>query len=181
MSVTIPRAPDGRALGALFLVSASSLLLEVTLVRLLSVALWYPFAFSALATAAALLLFRAPAFSNQVGSPPERFPAAASQAVEKLPAAARILASDSYGGYLIYRFNGARKVYFDGRSDFYGPDFLERYLALMAARPGWRETVAAERFTHALLPGASPLTGALQQAGWAVLYKDGIATLLEAR
>ena len=39
------------ASAALAAVAASALLLEVTLVRLLSVALWYPFAFAALATA----------------------------------------------------------------------------------------------------------------------------------
>ena len=65
---------------------------------------------------------------------------AAAQTVEKLPANARILSSDSYGGYLIYRFNGSRKVFFDGRSDFYGADFLDQYSTLSAARPGWRGT-----------------------------------------
>ena len=44
-------APDRRTLVALALVAAGALLYEVTLVRLLSVALWYPFAFAALSTA----------------------------------------------------------------------------------------------------------------------------------
>ena len=51
--------------------------------------------------------------------------------VASLPVSARILAPDTFGGYLIYRFNGERKVFFDGRSDFYGTDFIERYLRLL--------------------------------------------------
>ena len=113
--------------------------------------------------------------------PADTFPAAAATAVDKLPADARILTSDSYGGYLIYRFAGRRKVFFDGRSDFYGADFLDRYSVLSAARPGWRDIVAQYRFTHALLPASSTLAGALSQSGWRTLYQDRVATLLESR
>jgi hypothetical protein len=137
-------------------------------------------AFSAMAIAVSWLLLLTPAYSRRIGFPPATFPDAASQAVERLPPGARILTSDSYGGYLIYRFSGARKVYFDGRSDFYGADFLKQYMVLMEARPGWRAIVSAAGFTHALLPDASALNAALQEAGWTTLYRDGVATLLAA-
>jgi hypothetical protein len=137
--------------------------------------------FSAFAIAASLLLLQTPAYSSHIGFPSKTFPVAASNAVEKLPADARIVAPDSFGGYLIYRFDGARKVYFDGRSDFYGAGFLKQYLVLIAARPGWQAIVSAYGFTHALLPNASALNAALQQAGWVTLYRDDVATLLEAR
>lgn len=130
--------------------------------------------FVAAAIALSFLFMRTAAF------PAEAFPVDAAQTVEKLPANARILASDSYGGYLIYRFNGSRKVFFDGRSDFYGADFLDRYSTLIAARPGWRDVVAKYGFTHALLPASSPLAAALAQAGWTSLYQDRVATLLES-
>jgi hypothetical protein len=137
--------------------------------------------FCVLAVVAAVLILSAPAFSNGIGFSPGRFPVAAAQAVEKLPADARLVATDSYGGYLIYRFNGARKVFFDGRSDFYGVDFMKQYLVLINARPGWQDIVRSYHFTHALLPKDSALEAALEQAGWATLYKDDVATLLEAR
>jgi hypothetical protein len=124
---------------------------------------------------AALLAFAAmpaPGFSVQ------QFPVAAMTAVQQLPAKARILAPDSYGGYLIYLFSGERKVYIDGRSDFYGAEFMKRYLTLIEARPGWREIVRSFGFTHALLPSDSPLIGALEQAGWTRLYEDKVAVLL---
>ena len=137
--------------------------------------------FALIAVALSLLILRVPAFSANAGFPSGVFPTAAAKAVEKLPADARILTSDSYGGYLIYRFNGSRKVFFDGRSDFYGADFLDRYSVLSAARPSWRNIVAQYHFTHALLPASSTLAGALSQAGWSTLYQDRVAVLLEYR
>ncbi len=137
--------------------------------------------FVAVAVLLSLLILRAPAFAATVGFPSNVFPIAASRVVEKLPSGARILTSDSYGGYLIYRFAGARKVFFDGRSDFYGADFLDSYFVLSAARPGWRDIVARYRFTHALLPVSSTLAGSLRQSGWTTLYQDPVAILLEYR
>jgi hypothetical protein len=136
-----------------------------------------------LAVLAPLLLvcLAAPAFAKHTGFPANAFPVDAAPAVAQLPSNARILSTDSFGGYLIYRFSGARKVFFDGRSDFYGAAFLEQYGALTALRPGWRDTIAAFHFTHALLPTESPLAAALAREGWPVLYRDRVATLLEAR
>ena len=111
---------------------------------------------------------------------PKQFPVGAAQAISSLPADARILSSDSFGGYLIYRFEGQRKVFFDGRSDFYGADFMKQYLTLITARPGWQEIVRSYGFTHALLSEDSALKTALVQAGWISLYQDNIAVLLQA-
>src|SRR3981081_4466175 len=33
----------------------------------------------------------------------------------------------AFGGSLIYLFGGTRKVFFDGRGDLYGSDFLKQY------------------------------------------------------
>jgi hypothetical protein len=137
--------------------------------------------FLAGAALVALLALATSAWQGRIGFPAQRFPVAASSAVEKLPAQARILTSDSFGGYLIYRFDGARLVFIDGRSDFYGAEFLKQYLDLMSARPGWRAIVDSFHFSHALLPSDSPLLATLEQAGWPILYKDDVGTLLEAR
>jgi len=99
-------------------------------------------------------------------------------AVEGLPLDARILAPDKFGGYLIYRFNGQRKVFFDGRSDLYGADFLKQCGRLMQARPGWQKIAESFRFDDALLPNDYPLIPALEQAGWKSVYQDSVCTLL---
>ncbi len=116
----------------------------------------------------------------RTGFPPDQFPIAASAAVERLSPQARLLAPDKFGGYLIYRFNGQRKVFFDGRSDFYGAPFMKQYLRIIEVRPGWGELLAPYHFTHALLPNGSSLLAALEAAGWNPIYKDGTAVLLAA-
>ena len=135
----------------------------------------------ALAPVAAVLLFavlRTPAIAARTGFPPDQFPVAAAPEVEKLPDTARILAPDKFGGYLIYRFHGARKVFFDGRSDLYGSEFLKQYARLTQLRPGWRAQIDEFGFTHALLPNDYSLVPALESLGWKRLYRDETATLL---
>ncbi len=136
---------------------------------------WIPIVVTVLVVAA-----QSPSVNEATDFPSDEFPSAAMRRVEALPIDARILATDRFGGYLIYRFSGRRKVFFDGRSDFYGPDFLRDYLRLSEARPGWQEIAARFHFTHALLPADSPLSTALQTAGWHLMHKDGIAALLSA-
>ncbi|HTM50238.1 MAG TPA: hypothetical protein VL285_16210 [Bryobacteraceae bacterium] len=135
----------------------------------------------ALAPVFAILMFgmlRAPGIAAHTGFPPDQFPVAAAAEVDRLPASARILAPDKFGGYLIYRFEGRRKVFFDGRSDLYGSDFLKQYARLTQLRPGWRAQLDEFGFTHALLPNDYSLLPALEALGWKQLYRDGTATLL---
>ena len=140
---------------------------------------------AAVAVVAACLLFallRVPALAARTGFPPDQFPVAAAAQVDKLPLEARILAPDKFGGYLIYRFNGrfhgTRKVFFDGRSDLYGSDFMKQYNRLTQLRPGWRAQLDEFGFTHALLPNDYSLVSALEALGWKRVYRDGTATLL---
>ena len=93
-------------------------------------------------------------------------------------AEARLFAPDKFGGYLIYRSNGTGQVFFDGRSDFYGAEFVKQYGRMVQVRPGWREYWNSFHFTHALMPNDYPLIPALQQIGWRTVYHDGTATLL---
>jgi len=137
-------------------------------------------AFTGVVALLLLVAMRAPAYSKTIGFSATRFPVEAAEAVGQLPSDARVVSSDLYGGYLIYRFDGARKVYFDGRSDFYGAGFMKQYLVLITAQPGWQEIAHSFRFSHALLPNDSALKSALEQAGWTTLHKDSVATLLEA-
>jgi hypothetical protein len=113
------------------------------------------------------------------GFPADQFPVAAAAQLDKLPADIRLLSPDKFGGYLIYRFNGTRRVYFDGRSDFYGSAYMKDYLRLVEVRPGWRQILNGARFTHALLPNQYSLIPALEQSGWKTIYSDSVATLLE--
>jgi hypothetical protein len=133
----------------------------------------------ALIPLAAILIFAS--IRTRAGFSGDRFPVAAAATIDLLPVNARIFASDTFGGYLIYRFNGERKVFFDGRSDFYGTQFIERYLRLMEARPGWRKEFRRWNFTHALLSPDDPLLPALEANGWNELYRDHTAVVLTGK
>jgi hypothetical protein len=115
--------------------------------------------------------------ATPAGFPADQFPVAA---YAHLPEDGRLFAPDKFGGYLIYRSAGRRKVFFDGRSDFYGAEFLKQYSRLVQVRPGWREIWERWHFSHALLPNDYPLVPALEQIGWRPVYKDGVATILAA-
>lgn len=121
-------------------------------------------------------LLQEPAIAAATGFPPDRFPVAA---YSHLPAGGRLFAPDMFGGYLIYRSEGSRKVFFDGRSDLYGAAFLKSYARMVQLRPGWRENWESFHFTAALVPDDWGLIDALEQNGWAPVYRDGTATLLE--
>lgn len=108
--------------------------------------------------------------------PAKEFPVAAAQ---HIPEDARLLAPDKYGGYLIYRFKGARKVYFDGRSDYYGAAFMKEFVDLVEVRSGYEEIVKKYGLTHALLPPRYSLIPALERAGWKRLYADETSVLLQ--
>ncbi len=137
------------------------------------------FALVPLAALAAGVWLGSPAVAARTGFPPEEFPVAAAAALERLPETIRLLAPDKYGGYLIYRFHGRRKVFFDGRSDFYGSDFMKRYVRLVEVRPEWRKILESFEFSHALLPRDYSLGAALESEGWRRLYADRTAVLLE--
>jgi hypothetical protein len=118
---------------------------------------------------------------SRASFPASEFPVAASATVASLAANARILAPDDFGGYLIYRFKGQRKVFIDGRSDFYGKEFLERYVRLVDLRPGWQNEFNRWNFTYALLPTDHRLIPALAANGWQELYRDRTAVLLTGK
>jgi hypothetical protein len=92
---------------------------------------------------------------------------------------ARILTSDQWGDYLIYRLYPRTRVFFDGRSDFYGESIGDDYRVLLQAGRGSREVMARYGFTAALLPLDWPLGQILERdPDWRVAYRDGQAVLL---
>jgi hypothetical protein len=125
--------------------------------------------------AACFGLLRTPAIRAATGFSPREFPVAA---YPHLRPGGRLFAPDKFGGYLIWRSAGARKVFFDGRSDFYGAAFLAEYARMAQARPGWRRDWDSWGYTDALVPADSPLVPALEQCGWRLVYSDPTAVIL---
>ena len=92
----------------------------------------------------------------------------------------RILTSDQWADYLIFRLYPRQRVFFDGRSDFFGPALGADYRKLMTGDGAWRELVDRYGFDLALLPRDWPLSTALErEPGWRRVYEDRLGVLYE--
>ena len=103
--------------------------------------------------------------------PDERFPiTAVAECVERLAPSGRmprILTSDQWADYLIFRLYPRQRVFFDGRSDFYGPALGADYQSLFRPPASWREALERHSFDIALLPADWPLAAVLEhEPGW---------------
>jgi hypothetical protein len=133
--------------------------------------LWLP-------VAAVLAMVAAPA----VGFPSSVFPV---RAVERnlrqlAPGSGmpRVLTSDQWADYLIYRLYPQQRVFFDGRSDFFGPAIGADYRKLQGGERPWRELLEHYQFELALLQRGWALSETLdREPGWKRVYEDQVAVL----
>jgi hypothetical protein len=90
----------------------------------------------------------------------------------------RVLTSDQWADYLIYRLSPRQRVFFDGRSDFFGPAIGSDYRKLLSGEKPWRELIGRYRFDLALLPHDWALSTALErEPGWRKVYEDRVAVI----
>ncbi len=90
----------------------------------------------------------------------------------------RVLTSDQWADYLIFRLYPRNRVFYDGRSDFYGDRLGADYRKLLAAGVGWRQLLDRYGFSLALLPQDWPLRAVLDgEPGWRLVYRDSVAAL----
>jgi hypothetical protein len=107
---------------------------------------------------------------------PAKYPADALQALRGGEFARSVFTDDEWGDYLIYKLHPATRVFIDGRSDFYGDQFIEEYRDVLFARYRWEETLEKSGVDTVLLPIDTPLVGALKESTrWRPVYDDGVA------
>jgi hypothetical protein len=110
---------------------------------------------------------------------PDRYPAKA-LAMLRNDASARIFTDDEWGDYVIWSMYPRQKVFVDGRSDFYGDDFEEKYIDVLNVKVGWEKTLSRFGVNTILMSPTAPLTGALKESSrWKVIYDDGIAVVFQ--
>lgn len=130
---------------------------------------------------AALLHAPAPAPAFRAQFDPRSFPVRAVDLLGKSALTGRVFTTDGWAGYLIYRLYPSTKVFVDGRSDFYGPKFLESFVEVLQARHGWEAHLVRFGVEVVLLPVSAPLAGALKDsARWSVAYDDGTAIIFRS-
>jgi hypothetical protein len=125
---------------------------------------------------AALLFAPSPPKKFQSEFDSKKFPSRAVEVLRNAGPAARVFSTDSWGGYLIYRLYPSMRVFIDGRSDFYGPEFCESYIDLMGVKYDWQQRLDRYRVDTVLLPVREPLAGVIKESrDWRTVYDDGMA------
>ncbi len=113
---------------------------------------------------------------------PGEYPEAALKVLAELGDDARVFTHDEWGDYLIYRMYPSQKVFVDGRSDFYGAEFGERYIGLMQVKPSWEATLHDSRIERVILPDDAALSAALREStDWEMTYADATAVIFDKR
>lgn len=141
---------------------------------------WHLVPYLALLVSALLLSHPGPVRALHAEFDQTRFPVNAatflSQKRSALPT--RLYSTWQWGGYLIYRLWPSVRVFDDGRTDFYGPAFVEEGLRVWDACPDWAVILARYQVNGALLPIDSALATVLRErADWKLVYQDRVALL----
>lgn len=94
----------------------------------------------------------------------------------------RVLTTDEWGDYLAYRYFPQQRVFFDGRSDFYGEELGRIYLKIMRGGPEAEKEVERFQFDTVLVPPEWQVQIGLRRSGrWDVLVDSEKAVLLRRR
>jgi hypothetical protein len=136
----------------------------------------------AVLTLAVLLAYPGHLKALHAGFDPNRFPVTAASALSQqaAPESIRLYANWQWGGYLIYRLWPSFKVFDDGRTDFYGPAFVEDGLEVWDAHSNWNRILTRYQVNAALVPVDSALATLLRgQRDWKAVYEDQVAVLFE--
>jgi hypothetical protein len=92
--------------------------------------------------------------------------------------AGRVFSSDQWSDYLIFRLYPKVRIFFDGRSDFFGSWRGVAYQQLMAGSPDSATILDNEGVDTALLPADWSLSGILRESSqWQMVDSDGQAVL----
>jgi hypothetical protein len=111
----------------------------------------------------------------------KKYPAKALEVLRGPEFANSIFTHDEWGDYLIYRLYPNTKVFVDGRCDFYGAKFEEKFVDVMNVKYGWQKILRQYGVDTVLLPVDAPLAGALKESRrWRATYDDGIAIVFRS-
>jgi hypothetical protein len=121
-------------------------------------------------------------FHWPAGFPKERFPVQILDTHGSRLTGKRVFTEDQWADYLIYRYYPHQRVFFDGRSDFYGAAVGDPYLRLVHGSHDWRKLLEQNNIEVVLAPPGWALASLLKEdRDWHLVADTGDAVLLERR
>jgi hypothetical protein len=112
--------------------------------------------------------------------PPDTLPIAMANRLSEEPGQVRVLNDYNWSGTVLFYGGPDVQVAVDGRTDYYGSDYLNGYQDALAKGVGLTELVSDLEPTHALIAEGSAADTILRHEGWKVLAADDNGVLLEA-
>jgi hypothetical protein len=112
--------------------------------------------------------------------PAGRYPAAIVRHQATRIAAARIFTTDSWADYLTFQNYPRQRIFFDGRSDFFGKELADDYLRILNGQYGWDATIERYQVNAALVPEQSAIASLLRlKPQWRIVEQDSQAVLFD--
>jgi hypothetical protein len=107
----------------------------------------------------------------------DRYPVAALQALDREHRlGGRLLTTDAWAGYTIYRYWPEQTVFFDDRYDMYPEDMVEAYDKVLSLDEGWDKVLDQYRIDTVVWPKDGALVQAMQLLpGWTEARRDKVA------
>jgi hypothetical protein len=97
-------------------------------------------------------------------------------------ASGRLFNTYNYGGFLTWALGRRMPVYVDGRTDLYDDRFLNEYINVYMAGPGFEGTLAKYRIGVVLVEPNAPIARALLATPeWSLGYSDRVSVVLVKR
>lgn len=141
---------------------------------------WHLLSGAGIALVAALLFAPSPPKTFRADYDPKAYPAGAIDYLRH-NLSARVFTNDEWGDYLIWRLYPGGRVFVDGRSDFYGSDFENKYIDVLNVGNDWESILARFGVDTILLPPSAPLSGVLKETSrWRVVYEDSVAVIFRS-
>ncbi len=134
---------------------------------------------AALMVIAGLFAIGQPPFAGEFN--PETFPVQAIPVLQR-SAGNRIFTTDQWGDYILYRLYPIERAFFDGRSDFYGNDFVKINQRIGGAEHDWKALLKRYAVNLVVLKPETPLSAVLKLTPQTrVLFDDGKVIVFDIR
>ncbi|MCL4841065.1 MAG: hypothetical protein KJZ79_04470 [Bryobacteraceae bacterium] len=114
--------------------------------------------------------------------PTEKFPVAIAEQYRDLLVSKRTFTNDDWADFLLFANYPGQRVFFDGRSDFYGEKLGNDYLKLIKGSFEWQEIIDRHQIEVVLVSPQTGLSSVLKlHPDWTVLEDNGLEILFERR
>jgi hypothetical protein len=93
-----------------------------------------------------------------------------------------LFTTDQWADYLLYRYYPEQKVFFDGRSDFYGGTVVKQYQHMMSAQYDCEDLLKKFSIDAVMVKTDAPLATLLKRVpDWKLRYDDGTTIIFRLR